>query len=218
MDELVKVREALCLDRVHMLGQSWGTMLLSEYMRRLRPEGVSSLIMSGPAIDAKMFIDGARSYIRDLPEDLRQAIQKGESSSTYDGPAYQKAMNEFYHRHVCRIDPWPECLTRTFSKMGTSVYLKMWGPSEFTCTGTLRDFDNSQTLQRLRTPTLFTCGEFDEATPEATRHYASLTPGSEYAIFSGASHMHHLEREKEYIETIRDFLMRNDGFIDPLRS
>jgi proline-specific peptidase len=188
VDELAQVRSSLDLRHVHILGQSWGTMLLSEYVRRCGSDGVSSMVMSGPAIDARMFVEGARSYIPELSKGSRQAIEEGESSSRYDDPAYQRAMNDFYHRHVCRLDPWPECLNRTVSKMGTAVYLKMWGPSEFTCTGTLRDLDNTQTLRELRTPTLFTCGEFDEATPEATRHYSALTPGSEYVMFRGIAH------------------------------
>jgi proline-specific peptidase len=44
VDEVDAVREALALERVHVLGQSWGGMLGMEYALT-QPEGVESLII-----------------------------------------------------------------------------------------------------------------------------------------------------------------------------
>jgi proline iminopeptidase len=51
-----------------------------------------------------------------------------------------------------------------------------------------------------------TCGEFDEATPETTRYYSNKFPNATMRIFERASHEHHLEKAKEYIEAVRRFL------------
>src|SRR5262249_10200477 len=40
VDELAKVRAALKLDRVHILGHSWGTILAVEYMLKQKRDGV----------------------------------------------------------------------------------------------------------------------------------------------------------------------------------
>jgi proline iminopeptidase len=61
---------------------------------------------------------------------------------------------------------------------------------------------------------LFTCGEFDEATPATTGYCHSLMPGSEIHVFQGASHNHHLEKPEEYIGVTRDFLTRNENFLN----
>ena len=57
-------------------------------------------------------------------------------------------------------------------------------------------------------PTLFTCGEFDEATPAACRDFAAMLPGAEVAVFDDASHITFAEKRAEYIALMRDFIPR----------
>jgi proline iminopeptidase len=45
----------------------------------------------------------------------------------------------------------------------------MWGPSEFTCIGTLQTFDRTKDLASLRMPVLFHSGEFDECRPDTAK-------------------------------------------------
>ena len=47
--EIDAVRAALGLERVHILGQSWGGMLLMEYLVRQPPGLVSAVVASSPA-------------------------------------------------------------------------------------------------------------------------------------------------------------------------
>lgn len=206
VDELVKVREALHLKYVHILGQSWGTMLAVEYVLRKKPAGVLSLVLSGPYLSTEKWIADQKAWISMMPPMVRDTIRKYEALNEFGAPAYQEAIQEFYKKHVCRIDPWPQCLNKAFEKMGTQVYNYMWGPSEFTMTGTLMNVDLSGKLTNISIPTLFTCGEFDEATPATTIFYQQQLPGAAIHIFKGASHSHHLENQDEYINVVRNFL------------
>ncbi len=113
---------------------------------------------------------------------------------------------QYYRRHVCRLDPWPECLNRTLEKLGMNVYLSMWGPSEFTVTGSLLGQELAERLAELSLPVLFTCGRHDEAAPETVRYFQSLIPGAELVIFAEASHEHHLEQTEAYLQALRAFL------------
>ena len=56
----------------------------------------------------------------------------------------------FYRRHVCRLDPWPDELQRTFAAIedDPTVYGTMNGPSEFHVVGTIRDWDITDRLPR----------------------------------------------------------------------
>ena len=57
-----------------------------------------------------------------------------------DDPRYPAAESAFYSRHVCRLDPWPECMAKTGESLdGNQVYTTMNGPNEFTVVGSLRD-------------------------------------------------------------------------------
>ena len=131
VDELKIVRSTLKLDKVHLLGQSWGTMLAVEYLIRKNPGGVASLTLSAPYLNTQMWEKDQAMWISKLPEDIQQTITNCEIAGNFDSLGYLNAMNVFYQNHVCRMDPWPDCLNRALKKMGIEVYHAMWGPSEF---------------------------------------------------------------------------------------
>ncbi len=202
--ELGILIEELNAGRVFLLGASWGTMLITEYMSG-KPDGVAGIVFSGPAISARLFTRDARRLLRRLPASARKAIYEAEQKQNY-GEEYQKAMMQFYDRHLCRLSPYPDCMNKTLEKLSPYVYEYMWGPSEFTCTGTLKDFDRVDTLEEINVPALFTCGRYDEATPDTTRFYCSKLPGSSFIVFEDASHCHHLEKKDEYNTAVETFL------------
>jgi proline iminopeptidase len=206
VDELQQVIHTLDLDKVHLLGQSWGTSLAVEYVLTKQSHGVESLILSGPLLSASRWIEDQKAYIEELPEDVKKAILRGEESGVYDSGEYQEAMMLFYQKHVCRLEEWPEYLNTAFAKLNLSQYKYMWGPSEFTVTGTLKNYERVDQLKKITIPTLFTCGEYDEATPTTTRYYQQNLPGSQLHIFKDASHEHHIEKREEYLSVVRKFL------------
>jgi proline iminopeptidase len=206
--EVGEVRDALGLSRVHLLGQSWGGALAVEYVLSAQSEGVESLILSAPLLDADRWVADQRANLAAFPDETQEAVRKAEATGDFDSPEYQDAMAAYYARHVCRMDPWPECLNRTFEKISLPVYLGMWGPSEFTCTGTLQEFSVTDRLAEVPVLVLFTCGEHDEAPPATMAYYQSLVPGSELTVFKGASHEHHLEETEAYLAAVREFMHR----------
>ncbi len=210
VEELAFVRKELALDELHILGQSYGAMLGIAYALEKGERGIRSFVFSGPCLSSKRFIDDQRKHIENLPEDIRKAILSSEEKGTYDSPAYQDAMMAFYRKHVCRMEEWPECLNRAMEKMGEDVYHTMWGPSEFTLTGNLKDVDLTDRLKEIDAPVLLTCGSFDEATPDTTAFYLERFKNARMVIFEDASHEHHLEEEDSYLEIVKTFLRDMD--------
>jgi len=204
VEELAAVRAALRLDRVHLLGQSWGTMLAVEYMLTKRPAGVQSLVLSGPCLSARRWEADQATWLAGMSA----TVQENARSRDFEGPEFQEAVQAYYREHVCRLEPWPESLERSMAGLGAPTYLQMWGPSEFVATGSLRDFERVERLAEIAAPTLFTCGEYDEATPATTAFYHHRMPGSELAVLPDASHEHHLEQPELYLRLVRDFLRR----------
>ncbi len=213
VEELQQVRNSLGLDQVHLLGQSWGSSLAVEYLLSQNPHGVKSLILSGPLLSTSRWTDDQQKYIEQLPEKTRKAILQCEQTGEYDSPEYQNAMMEFYRKHVCRLENWPEYLNRAFSELNLAQYEYMWGPSEFTVRGSLKNYERVDQLSKIELPVLFTCGEYDEATPATTGYYQENLPGSRLHIFQDASHEHHLEKTEEYLQVVNDFLsdVENSG-------
>ncbi len=210
VEELACLRREVELPEVHLLGQSWGALVVAAYLAKAR-EGVRSVIFSGPALSAPRFAADQEVHVAALPSAVRETLQRCRSQGDYASDAYQEAMQVFYQRHVCRLDPWPEALERTLAAMNPAVYGHMWGPSEFDALGTLRNVDYTAVLPTLHVPVLYTCGEFDEAPPATVAFYCAQTPGAEMVVLEGASHVHHLEAPEKFLAAVRSFLRRAEG-------
>jgi proline iminopeptidase len=115
---------------------------------------------------------------------------------------------EFRRRHIVRLDPEPDVLQRARAKFGKQVYETMWGPNEFTVTGTLKDWDVIERLGEIDVPTLITSGRHDECTPRLVEPLHQGIAGSEWVIFEDSAHMAYLEETDRYLQTVGDFLER----------
>ncbi len=206
--EVDEVRDALQLDRVHLLGQSWGGWLAIEYMLT-RPSGIVSLTLASTSSSTAEFVREANKLIDELPPDMRDAIRQGDRDGVFDSPEYMRGMNEFYQRHVCRLDPWPDPMLRTGANLeGNAVYLTMNGPNEFTVIGNLKDWDRTDRLSEIQVPTLITVGRYDEIPPVCAETMHRRIHGSEVRIFEKSGHCAHLEEPEVYMPLLRDFLHR----------
>ena len=141
---------------------------------------------------------------------MQATLLKHEQAGTLSDPAYEEATAVYYQRHLCRIDPLPECVARSFQKLAEwpEVYETMWGPNEFNASGTLKDWDITQRLGEIRVPALVLGGRFDEATPAITETVHRGIAGSECVIFEHSAHLPHVEETERYMQVLGDFLNR----------
>jgi proline iminopeptidase len=211
IEELDDIRKALGLERVHILGQSWGAMVAVDYMLTRHPKGVISLVFSSPSLSVSRWKNDCMRLISAMKEKHRKAIIDSEASCKFDSAAYKLAMFAFYRKHVCRLKIWPACVIKTFMNVGRGIYLYMWGPSEFTVTGTLKDYERAERLKEIKAPMLFTGGRYDESSPETMEYFHHMAPGSELVIFEDASHMHHVEKTKAYLKAVSSFINRAEN-------
>ncbi len=210
VEELRALVGALKLKKYHLLGHSWGTMLALDYILKYPRSGVQSIVFSSPCVSASLWQRDADRLIKKLPKKVQQSIYRLQKHGRTDSPQYAQAMEVYYKRFVVgNFKPTKERLVGAAVRSKT-VYSRMWGPSEFAATGSLRTYENARFLPRLRLPTLFTCGKTDEATPEATRFYANLTKDSRFHVFRKSAHVPHYSEPKEYIRVIGQFLSRQD--------
>jgi proline-specific peptidase len=207
--ELAQVRETLGLDKVHILGHSWGSMLAMEYLLT-GLEGVESVIFASPVMSAPRWSEDAERLIAAMPIQYQRAIEENERAGTTDSEDYQAATMEYYRLYLSGSDPWSPDLLEAFENLNEKIYGLMWGPSEFTATGTLRDYDRETELGSLNLPVLYTAGRYDEATPESVEHYHSLTPNAQIAIFENSAHMTMLDEPDAYVAAVRNFLAAVD--------
>jgi proline-specific peptidase len=164
-------------------------MLALEYALT-QPEGLASLVLNSTPTSAPRWAEETMRLHAELPAGLD----------------VKAAGKEFWRRHICRIEPEPESLTRTRAKFGTQVYETMWGPNEFTVTGTLKDWDVTDRLGEIEVPTLVTSGRYDECTPALVEPLHRGIAGSEWVVFEESSHTSLLEEPERYLDVIGGFL------------
>ncbi len=204
--EVDEVRVALGLESVHLLGQSWGGWLGIEYMLS-QPAGVERLVLASTSASMPQFEAETRRLRKELPAEVQQVLNKYEALGDYHNPEYEKAVEAFYQKHVCRLPEWPECVLRTVANLENNpVYETMNGPNEFTIIGNLREWDRIERLSEIRVPTLITVGHYDELTPACAETLRAGIPDSRLVVFENSSHLAHVEEEARYLEVVRDFL------------
>jgi L-proline amide hydrolase len=207
-DELAALVEHLGIDgRYHVLGQSWGGMLAMDHALD-HPPGLVSVVAADSPADAQAFADGARGLLVNLPDDVRETIERHEEAGTTDDPEYETAILEFYRRYVCRVDPWPDALVRSFDAIAAdpTVYGALNGPSEFTVIGPLREWSIADRLGEIDVPLLLISGEHDEVRPEVVKVIADRVPGARWELFETSSHTPHLEEPERFLRVVEEFL------------
>jgi len=205
VEELHVVRKNLGLDKMHLLGHSWGGSLAAAYVLEKGTDGIVSVVLSSPLLSTPLWIEDA-NYLRSLlPADVQKTLTEHEEAGTTDSDEYREASEVFYERHVIggprRKQP-AEC---DGSPSGEFVYQYMWGPTEFHATGNLLDFDVTGRLHEIDVPVMFIAGEFDEARPERVAEFQKLVPGSKMTVIMDAAHGTLSKKPQEYKRVIENF-------------
>lgn len=210
LDEVDTVRGALALDRIHLLGSSWGSMLGIEYALT-KPDGLVSLTLNSPPTATATWVAEAARLRNELPEDVKRVLAEHEAAGTTDHPDYEEAEMVFWRRHICRLDPPPPCVERGRASKNRAVYEVLWGVSEWNANGRLRDWDVRPRLHEIDVPTLVTSGLHDECTPALAEEAQRGIPGAERVLFEDSSHSAYVEEPERFRAVLADFLARAEA-------
>jgi proline iminopeptidase len=210
VEQLEQVRKALKLDRFYLYGHSWGTMLGIDYYLKY-PKGIQALIFASPLFSTKIWTQDADTLISKLSKEDQLAIRTSEKQKNYTSESYQNAVNAFYKAYLRRSEQSQSQKDSSDLFFGEKIYAFMWGPSEFTATGNLLNYDRIKDLPKIKVPTLLTAGEFDEARPSSVKYFQSLIPGSQFKLIPHAGHVTMDDNVKENNQVLRDFLRQMDS-------
>lgn len=211
VNELIALRKHLGLDTCHLLGQSWGGMLLLTYICNYEHSGVKSGILSSTLPASWLWgIEQAR-MIKELPEEYQEAIKTATETGDYSSDIYQRAEEEYMLRHAAgKPDPdGPECLLRK-KRTGRESYVVGWGPNEYTPMGTLKDYDVIDKLKDIKEPCLVINGGNDLCTPYIAKVMYDNIPNSRWELFRECRHMCFVEDNDHYVEVLKEWLNEKD--------
>jgi proline-specific peptidase len=209
VDEVSAIRHGLGLDEVHLLGHSWGGWLALEYALR-RPPGLASIILASTCASVPAFAAETKRLKGLLPTDVQRTIDHHEAAGTTHDDAYVEATMAYYTRWVCRLDPFPDHVMRSFTNLREEVYGTMQGP-EWNVTGNLKDWDVTHRLGELELPVLITSGKHDEMTPALIMPLVEGIRGAESVLFEESAHLAMAEEPGRYRQAVESFLRRVEG-------
>lgn len=195
----------LKLNSFYLHGHSWGTALALEYYLQY-PKGVKGIIFNSPYFSTKLWKKDANILIKTLPDSIQIAIAEGEKTGNFNSAAYINANTVYAKNFGVRNTRLTSDLDTIMAASNGFIYNYMWGPTEFTATGTLINYNRVKHLKRIKVPCLFITGEFDEARPQTVRYFSSLVKNSQFGIIEGAGHGTMHDNKAKNIQLIKDFI------------
>jgi proline-specific peptidase len=207
-EELAAVIKALGLQEVHILGQSWGGMLLMDYMITQKPRGVKSIVISSSPASMPLFESEINRLVSWLPPDAAAAIEKGMKEGKYDAPDFLAASDLYYSRYVVNLDPLPDYVAYSFENE-SNVYIIMQGYTEFMVIGKLKGWDVTDRLHEITVPSLLVSGVSDEVTPLLVKQEYDRIPNSQWHLLPG-THLVHVEQRDTYNRLVEEFLRKQE--------
>ncbi len=207
-EELINLREKLNLKEIHLLGHSWGGMLLIIYMTDYMPEGVKSITLSSTLSSAKLWEEETHRLIDLIDPKVKEILLKSEEADDFSSKEASEALDYYYDKFVFSTsDNDPECLRRLKPDASES-YITAWGKSEFKPTGTLKDYEYTEKLKNIKVPVLINSGVNDESTPYQNKVMfdALTTNKKKWVLYKHSRHRTYYEDRDEYMKCLKEFL------------
>ena len=200
--DLEALRQKLNLGKIILLGGSYGGYIALEYA--LRHQGnLHTLILRDTAANNR-YKDTSmqRALESDFPMDKArlERLFAGQVESNEDFSDSFKMIQPLYN---VTYDPAKDAerLAQIPFRFETHNYAFSRNQA---------DFDITEALRRVQTPTLVTVGRHDWITPlEASKELAEVLPNSELVVFENSGHSPQLEETERYLNVVRDFLSRH---------
>jgi proline iminopeptidase len=135
-----------------------------------------------------------------------------EKRKDFENPRYEELLvPNFYTQHFCRLNPWPEPVTRCFThlyttKVSKEIYVMMQGPSEFGASGRLANWDIKDRLHEIKVPTLMVGAKWDTMDPKAMEEQSKMVQHGRYLYCPNGSHLCMWDDQKIFMDGVIKFI------------
>jgi len=199
IDDLEAVRAALGVDKMDLLGHSWGGYLVMAYAAR-HPEHIAHLIIADSA--APKIQDTAFLFKNIYPETttkedtLAFAVELGDPKAIEEDIALYMTM--IFHSPA-RRDAYLSAIKVHKLDYQPAVNKAVWND--------LQRFDLNPTLPGFHFPTLVLTGRYDfNVAPSVAYAIHGAIPGSEFAVFEDSGHLPFYEEPEAFVTRLEKFL------------
>lgn len=203
--EVEAVRRALCPEKVHLLGHSWGGWLGIEYAVT-HPDRLASAIFSSTAANMAVHLEEVRRLLGAFGSETVAMVDRLEAQGRLDHPEYKAICALFYGRHSSRKAHLGDGRKEDAGRVNMRIQVALWGPAEFSATGELAGWNRLPDLGRVTVPALVLVGAYDYLTPRSAGLIHAHLPDSRLVLFPDSGHAPHLDEPEAYFDTVTRFL------------
>ena len=199
IDDLDALRAHLGLQKIDLLGHSWGGYLVMAYAAR-HPDRIAHLMIvdsAAPKIQDTVFLFKNIYPETTTREDaLAFAVELGE----------EKAIAADLHEYMTMLFYTPEARDAFMARSSSFVYRQKVNRSVW---NDLQRFDLNPELPKFKFPTLVVTGRYDfNVAPSVAWAIHKSIPGSELAIFEKSGHLPFCEEPAAFLKRIEAFLSK----------
>jgi proline iminopeptidase len=197
IDDLDALRSHLGLEKMDLLGSSWGGFLSMAYASR-HPDRVVHLILvdsAAPKWDDTIFL-----FDKVFPDTTERQAATGFAREFGDKSAEDTNIREYLSMIF-------------YSPEKRDAFLKQIGPGAFNkevnqkVTADLARFDLNPEIRKFHFPVLVMTGRYDmNVAPLVAYRIHQQIPGSRFAVFERSSHLPFTEEPEAFARTVEEFL------------
>jgi|GEM_PF-6159844 len=210
--ELDDVIKALNLQHVFLLGHSWGTAIVQEYLALYPNKVLNGVILVNMFSSGVALARAINARANDLPssfqEQYRKALREG------NGEALDACIGEhWFPKFICRMPELPQDIISAASHLrDTPAYYYYVGSNVFNLKGALLEWDRSENLTGIKIPTLIMSGEYDYSTKTEIEALTKAIPHAALWYESDVSHFPMYEKPDSFKAALIQFLKANGKF------
>jgi proline iminopeptidase len=205
VNDIEAIRQAFHLDKISILGNSWGRSLAMQYTIA-HPEHVDNLILSNsaPATSEGYALFG-QEYMRRMSPYQKELEKISNSQGFRDGNTC--VMEQFYRlifRQYCYIPEKADLLNLRMTPIASLSGARV---SEIIREKVLdRPFNLNKGLKVLEVSTLILHGDADPIPLSTAQDIHENIPGSKYVLMKNCGHFPYVEDPAAYFKYINEFL------------
>ena len=205
VDDIEALREALGLERVHLIAHSWGALLAMKYAVSY-PDRLRSLMLLDPmAPTAALWREEERALAASLaPQDTAGA---GALRATEAFAAREPAAMKAVLRHSFRSQFRDRALSEELTFHIGDDYLERSRQFGFMI-GDLSTFDLMEALRDVKVPTLVLYGEDEPGVSIGGDAIREAIPRAQHVTIPDTGHFPFVEQPEAFLHAVRGFLAR----------
>jgi len=210
-----EVRKQLKLDKIILVGHSYGTVVAQAYAVK-HPENVSKMLLIAGFHSGEMWQANCDSYNHyaktHFPEKWAKVDSLRALGYVSSDPVFSSHYGSFptkyiYYHNTNLKQNIPKS---KFKGWDSGVYYGIIGrDADFFVGGDMIDTDFRKDLKNLDFPTLITAGRYDGvSTPEYNVQYKVYMPKAEFVMFENSGHNPYLEEPEKFYKLMTEFLKK----------